>query len=468
MKKAVLSRFMIVILLALILSSFISYYYMAKRLLEENILYMNHIIKALDHALDYGEDLEQEVQAFYDAVDDAIRITVIDVQGRVWADTEIEGIRELENHLEREEIREALQGGSGYSTRYSDTLHKNMLYVAGLSQKADYIIRVAVTYDGMREYVKTIFPAVSLGVAVAFVIALIMGLRFTNTVIRPLYEISAQMEKVHTEELDFHFRNYRYEELNVISRAMMKLAEEVRNHIRQIENEKKIRQEFFSNASHELKTPITAIRGYAELLDNGFVQDEETRSNFIQRILKTTHQMTTLIDDILMISRLEARDAEVTFSQVRIQPLVEEIFEALEPIAAQYQVTLRQDCEPLAIEASARQLRELLMNLVSNGIKYNHPGGNVWVSIHRKAEWLLIEVKDDGTGISEKDQPRVFERFYRVDKGRSKKMGGTGLGLSIVKHIVEFYEGDIQLKSEPGKGSSFNIRIPMERDTVSS
>lgn len=468
MKKAVLSRFMIVILLALILSSFISYYYMAKRLLEENILYMNHIIKALDHALDYGEDLEQEVQAFYDAVDDAIRITVIDTQGRVWADTDIEGIRELENHLEREEIREALQGGSGYSTRYSDTLHKNMLYVAGSSQKADYIIRVAVTYDGMREYVKTIFPAVSLGVAVAFAIALIMGLRFTNTVIRPLYEISAQMEKVHTEELDFHFRNYRYEELNVISRAMMKLAEEVRNHIRQIENEKKIRQEFFSNASHELKTPITAIRGYAELLDNGFVQDEETRSNFIQRILKTTHQMTTLIDDILMISRLEARDAEVTFSQVRMQPLVEEIFEALEPIAAQYQVALRQDCEPLAIEASARQLRELLMNLVSNGIKYNHPGGNVWVSIHRKAEWLLIEVKDDGTGISEKDQPRVFERFYRVDKGRSKKMGGTGLGLSIVKHIVEFYEGDIQLKSEPGKGSSFNIRIPMERDTVSS
>lgn len=468
MKKAILSRFMIVILLALILSSFISYYYMAKRLMEENILYMNHIIKALDYALDYGEGLEQEVQDFYDAVDDAIRITVIDIQGRVWADTEIEGIRELENHLEREEIREAVQAGSGYSTRYSSTLQKNMLYVAGRSQKADYIIRVAVTYDGMREYVKTILPAVSMGVAVAFVIALIMGLRFTNTVIRPLYEISAQMEKVHTEEMDFHFRNYRYEELNVISRAMMKLADEVRNHIRQIENEKKIRQEFFSNASHELKTPITAIRGYAELLDNGFVQDEETRSNFIQRILKTTHQMTTLIDDILMISRLEARDAEVTFSMVRIHPLVEEIFEALEPIAAQYQVTLWRECEPLAIKASARQLRELLMNLISNGIKYNHPGGNVWVSIRRKEGWLSIEVRDDGTGISQKDQPRVFERFYRVDKGRSKKMGGTGLGLSIVKHIVEFYEGDIQLKSEPGRGSSFNIRIPMERDTVSS
>lgn len=468
MKKAILSRFMIVILLALILSSFISYYYMAKRLLEENILYMNHIIGALDFALHYDDNLEREVQDFYNAVDDAIRITIIDGQGNVWADTDIEGVHELENHLEREEIREAMQNGSGYATRYSDTLKKNMLYAARQAQSADYVIRVAVSYDGMKEYVKTIFPAVSMGVMVAFAIAVIIGLRFTNTVIKPLYEISEEMEKVHTDDFDFSFRNYRYGELNVISGATIKLADEVRNHIRQIENEKKIRQEFFSNASHELKTPITAIRGYAELLDNGFVQDEETRKNFIHRILKTTNNMTTLINDILMISRLEAKEAEVTFSMVRINPLLEEIFEAVEPIAAEYQVTLWRECEPLTVEASTKQLRELLMNLISNGIKYNHPGGNVWVNIRSINGRLTIEVKDDGTGISQQDQGRIFERFYRVDKGRSKKMGGTGLGLSIVKHIVEFYEGDIQLKSESGKGSCFIIRIPMERDAVSS
>lgn len=463
MKKAILSRFMTVILLALILSSLISYYYMAKRLLEENILYMNHIIGSLDFTLHYDDNLEKEVQDFYYAVDDAIRITVIDEQGKVWADTDIEGVDGLENHLEREEIREAMQEGSGYSTRYSETLGKNMLYVARRAQRVDYVIRVAVPYDGMREYVRTIFPAVAAGVLVAFIIALIMGLRFTNTVIRPLYEISAEMEKVHTDELDFHFRHYKYEELNVISNATTKLAEEVRNHIHQIENEKRIRQEFFSNASHELKTPITAIKGYAELLDNGFVQDEETKKSFVHRILKAADNMTTLINDILMISRLEAKEAEVTFSMVRMNPLVEEVFEAVEPIAADYQVTLWRECEPLVIEASTKQLRELLMNLISNGIKYNHPGGNVWVNIQNISGYMTIEVRDDGMGISEEDQRRVFERFYRVDKGRSKKMGGTGLGLSIVKHIVEFYEGNIQLKSELGKGSSFKIRIPMER-----
>lgn len=464
MKKAILGRFMIVILLALILSSFISYYYMAKRLMEENVLSMNHIIGALDFALNYEGDLEKEVQAFYNAVDDVIRITLLDEAGNVWADTDIEGIHELENHLEREEIREALQGKGGHSTRYSQTLQKNMLYVAKRSEKADYVIRVAVPYDGMREYMKTIAPAVAMGIFVAFLLAVMIGLRFTNTVIQPLYEISSEMEKVHTDALDFHFRNYRYGELNVISQATMKLAEKVRNHIRQIENEKKIRQEFFSNASHELKTPITAIRGYAELLENGFVQDEETKRNVIHRIRKATDNMTTLIDDILMISQLEAKEAEVTFSMVRINPLLEEIFESVEPIAANYQVALWRECEPLTVEASAKQLRELLMNLISNGIKYNHPGGNVWVSIRNIGGWLTIEVKDDGTGISKEDQQRIFERFYRVDKGRSKKMGGTGLGLSIVKHIVEFYEGDIHLESEPGKGSCFVIRISMKRE----
>ena len=143
--------------------------------------------------------------------------------------------------------------------------------------------------------------------------------------------------------------------------------------------------------------------------------------------------------------------------------LLEDVFEALEPLAADYQVTLHRECEPLVVNASAKQLRELLMNLVGNGLKYNQPGGNVWVTIRRLGEKLLIEVRDDGVGILPEDQKRIFERFYRADKGRSRKMGGTGLGLSIVKHIVEYYDGEINLKSEPGEGSTFLVSIPMER-----
>ena len=173
--------------------------------------------------------------------------------------------------------------------------------------------------------------------------------------------------------------------------------------------------------------------------------------------------MTGLINDILMISRLETKDAEVTFSRVRINPLLNEIFDSLQPIATEYQVTLHQECEPVILEASIKQLRELLTNLISNGIKYNHPGGEVWVTIARKAENLEIVIKDNGMGISKEDQIRVFGRFYRVDKGRSKRSGGTGLGLSIVKHIVEYYEGEIKLESTLGKGSCFTIVIPFER-----
>lgn len=325
-------------------------------------------------------------------------------------------------------------------------------------------MRAAIAYTGLRDYMPTIIPVLLLGVAVAYMIAVIVSIHFANTITRPLSEISQELQKIHTNTWDFHFQKYRYEEMNIISEATTRLAEEVQAHISRLEFEKKVRQEFFSNASHELKTPITAIRGYAELLDNGFVEDEETKKKFIRRILKSTENMTQLIEDILMISRLETKDAEVSFSMVRFNPLVEDVFDAVEPIAAEYGVTLHRECEPVAIEASVKQMRELLMNLIVNGIKYNHPGGNVWVKIASSGHNAVIRVKDDGMGISEADQQRVFERFYRVDKGRSKKMGGTGLGLSIVKHIVEFNEGYMRLKSQVGKGSEFIISLPLERE----
>lgn len=462
MKKAILSRFVTVVLLALLLSSVVSYYAMAQEMLTQNISHMKNLLRVIDATADFSGDIQEEMDRLERSMDERLRITVIDSEGKVWADTDTTTTG-LENHLEREEIRQALEGGFGYATRFSQTIGENMLYVAQKSAYSDYILRIAIPFTGLRDYLRVLFPMLLLGIAVAFVISIIIGIRFTDTVTKPLYEISEEMEKAHKEELDFHFKQYKYEELNIISNATMKLSEEIREHISQVEKERRIRQEFFSNASHELKTPITAIKGYAELLDNGFAQDEETKKNFLRRILKTTDNMTNLINDILMISRLEAKEAEVVFSEVRMNPLMEEVFEALEPIAADYQITLHRECEPVVIEASTKQMRELLMNLIGNGIKYNHPGGNVWVTVRQTTEEMRIVVKDDGVGISEDDQKRIFERFYRVDKGRSRKMGGTGLGLSIVKHIVEYYDGTISLNSILGEGSTFLVTIPMQR-----
>ncbi len=465
MKRAILFRFVLILLLALAVSSIFSYYFYGRNMLENDRTAMLNTIRVVDYSLDYRRDLAEQVAELYEAGMDAhSRITIIAPNGTVAADSDVAQVSGMENHLEREEIKSALEGRAGFAARYSQSLGESMLYVALPSRNSNYIIRMAVPYTNLLDYMIQIFPVLLLGAVIAFAISVVIAVRFTDTITTPLREISEEMGKLRGEKPEFIFHKYKYKELNVISETTMKMAGEISDHLEQLEKERRIRQEFFSNASHELKTPITSVRGYAELLDQGFVQDESTRKDFVARILKETDNMTNLINDILMISRLEAKEAEVTFSTVRMAPLVAEIFESMEPIAADYQVMLHRECSPVSIEASAKQLRELLMNLISNGIKYNHPGGNVWVEVGSENGSLCLRVSDDGCGISAVDQERIFERFYRVDKGRSKKMGGTGLGLSIVKHIVEYYNGSIRLKSTPGKGSVFTVTLPFTEE----
>ena len=464
MKRAVLLRFVVILLLALAVSGSFSYYFIGRNMLEHDKISMLNTIRAVDYALDYHADLQEQVERLQSsAMDENSRITVIASDGTVAADSEIDRPDVMENHLEREEVREAFAEGTGSDTRSSESLGESMLYVAARSACGDYVVRMAIPYTNLIDYMITIFPVLLLGTGIAFAVSVVIAIRFSDTITTPLSEICAEMGKVRGTQQDFSFKKYKYRELNVISETTMKMAAEIRAHMERLEREKGIRQEFFSNASHELKTPITSVRGYAELLDQGFVRDEATKKDFYARILRETDNMTNLINDILMISRLEAKEAEVTFSDVRIGPLLAEVFESMEPIAADAQVMLHKECSPVSIEASARQLRELVMNLVSNGIKYNHPGGNVWVEAWPESGRLFIQVKDDGCGISRADQERIFERFYRVDKGRSKKIGGTGLGLSIVKHIVEYYGGSIRLESEPGKGSCFTVELPFQK-----
>lgn len=173
--------------------------------------------------------------------------------------------------------------------------------------------------------------------------------------------------------------------------------------------------------------------------------------------------MTHLINDILMISRLETKEAEVVLTEVRICPLLNEVCKSLEPLAKEYQVTVDTNCKPLTLIANTQQLRELLSNLISNAIKYNKPGGKVHININAESKELVLIVEDTGVGIPEESKLRIFERFYRVDKGRSKRVGGTGLGLSIVKHIVNFYEGSIEVQSKLMEGTTFIVRLPLKK-----
>lgn len=225
--------------------------------------------------------------------------------------------------------------------------------------------------------------------------------------------------------------------------------------------QKAIRQEFFVNASHELKTPLTSIKGYTELLAQGFVTEETERQEFYRRILKETGNMCELIEDSLEISKLESREANVKKIQIRLCLLLEEVMDSLRIMADRYEVVLHKECEPITVFADINQMTVLLKNLIVNGIKYNRPGGEVWVHALKQNGKLMLIVKDNGIGIEEEEQRHIFERFYRVDKGRCKKTGGTGLGLSIVKHIVEYNGGSIELESHLGKGSRFVVWLPM-------
>ena len=336
-----------------------------------------------------------------------------------------------------------------------------MLYVAIRSSESDYILRMATPYTGMKEYLMLLLPAVWLTFLVAIMYSAFSADSFAESITKPLKEISQEMLKVKGDYTDLSFETYQYPEINIIADTTTKMSKNVKDYLNQIEMEKQIRQEFFSNASHELKTPITSVQGYAELLESGIIQDEEQKKEFLNRIKKEAANMNNLINDILMISKLETKDAEVLKSDVRLSIVLNDILDSLKPLAASHEVLIHLDCKPICIYANSQQMKELFGNLITNAVKYNKPGGEVWVRVREEDRNLIVQVKDNGMGIPKDSLSRIFERFYRVDKGRSKKQGGTGLGLSIVKHIVNFYHGTINVTSELDVGTEFTVKIPI-------
>ena len=463
MKQAIFVKFIQIILVVLVLSSFIFYIASSSALLKNSRKDMKYTLKAMDEVLDYSGNLEKEIGDLKPTLsENHSRFTVICLDGTVVADTGEVPVASLDNHAGREEVKEE---GEGTSRRYSNTLKESMLYVAIRSSKADYILRMAVPYTGMKENLMLLLPAVWLSFLAAIMYSAFSADSFAESITRPLKEISQEMLKVNGDYTDLSFETYQYPEINIIAETTTRMSKNVKEYLNQIEREKQIRQEFFSNASHELKTPITSVQGYAELLESGIIQDEVQKADFIKRIKKEAGNMNNLINDILMISRLETKEAEVLKSDVRLSILVEDIIESLEPLAASHEVLMHMDCRPVCIYANGQQMKELIGNLVSNAVKYNKPGGDVWITVKEEDRNVIIRVKDNGMGIPKESLGRIFERFYRVDKGRSKKQGGTGLGLSIVKHIVNFYHGTITVESTIDVGTEFMVKIPIQGKT---
>lgn len=224
----------------------------------------------------------------------------------------------------------------------------------------------------------------------------------------------------------------------------------------------KMRSEFFSNVSHELKTPMTSIRGYSDLLAQGLVKDEERQKEMLLKIQNEVNSMSGLINDILLLSRIESMDVEVDMMPMKMKSLVDEVLESYEVEIIEHDITIHKDFDDMVYIGNHQQIYTLLNNAIGNAIKYNKEHGHVYIDIEEQGQAMKVVVRDTGIGIPLADQARVFERFYRVDKGRSKARGGTGLGLAIVKHTVSLYKGTIRLNSELDKGTTIEMTMPQQ------
>lgn len=461
MKRAIVKRFIVVLIVAMAISSIVismSYYRLASHRVMED---MKSVLLLLDATIDWeSSDLEKQIVEISSQMNNDYRITIIDNDGSVLADSETGNPEMMENHKNRKEVKEAFQDGFGTKVRNSSTIKGSMMYAAYCSPTQHKVIRISIHHDVITDLMKMMVPSIAISLLLALSVAGVLTNKFAASVTKPILEISHKLEGIYDEKIDFNFPHYQYDELNIIARTTTDMSKSVQDYIRKLEKEKTIRQEFFSNASHELKTPLTAIRGYAELLQSGMASDTQMQKEFLGRIHSEVEEMTSLINDILMISRLETKELMPTKEMLCVKSVAEEVKKTLKPLADENNVSLEIHCCDEFVYMDRSHLQGILSNLMGNAVKYNRPGGFVQTDITMDSTSLSIRVEDSGIGIAKEDQKRIFERFYRVDKGRSKRVAGTGLGLSIVKHVTEFYGGCVSVESQSGVGSTFLVQLP--------
>jgi two-component system phosphate regulon sensor histidine kinase PhoR len=256
---------------------------------------------------------------------------------------------------------------------------------------------------------------------------------------------------------EFHV-NVPYQELKPFAQTIWNQHENISQQLKELEKSERIRQEFTANVSHELKTPLTSISGYAELIENGMTKTEDL-SRFGSEIRKNATRLLHLINDILELSELDEADIDVVKEPVDLYEIAKKCVELLVLSARKHQVNLTLTGSKSIVNANKDMMEELINNLCDNAIRYNRPGGSVNVNIYKDGEFTKLVVKDTGIGIPKEHLERIFERFYRVDKSRSKETGGTGLGLAIVKHIVAKHGEQLHIESEVGVGTVITIEL---------
>ncbi|WP_418752985.1 ATP-binding protein [Faecalitalea cylindroides] len=454
MRNKIIRSFLIILSLSFVIGFGILYgvlYYVS---LNQQTSNLNDELSIIVQT-NFGESQQIGEELF----DKDTRLTMISSDGEVLYDNFDDSINE--NHLQREEIKEASKNGTGSSVRYSETMEQNYLYVAEYDAQEQTYVRLAMPFSGVSQSALMLLPSFFIAFVIAFFFVWLMSKRMADSILKPLQEISAVIRKADFGKEKIEFQNYSYSELQEITDALQTMNNQIAKNLENLEREKQIRQEFFTNASHELKTPLTSIRGYSELLRQHAITDPDQIDHCLDCVLKESDHMTKLINDILTISKLEAKDYVVQKSHIKLKDLLENVLNSLSVQAKAMNLDIDASCENVTVYANLDHIQGILYNLISNAIKYNKPNGKIIIIIKERLDNILIKVMDTGIGISKEDQEKVFQRFYRVDKQRSKIVAGTGIGLAIVKHIVQFYNGSISLKSKENEGTSIEISLPI-------
>lgn len=382
------------------------------------------------------------------------RMTWISADGRVLYDSEANS-EKMENHLEREEVKQALKTGYGESDRYSRTLAEKQLYAAKRLPDGS-VLRLSIVQMAVWTLVFDFAQPICFVIVFAFILSFILASRLSKIIIKPINDIDL-------EDPEQYYGKENYKEIEPLLRHIASQKIQLKRDQEQIEKTALIRQEFTANVSHELKTPLHAISGYAELLENGLVKDEDIKP-FAQKIHGESQRMTKLVEDIIDLTRLDRDDAEMKWEDCDLYQIAQNAVDSLDAAASEMDISISLSGCAAPMKAIPKTLYSIVYNLCDNAIKYNHPSGSVKVSVSQNNVSTILSVKDSGIGIAEEYQERVFERFYRVDKSRSKEVGGTGLGLSIIKHAVMIHRGKIEMHSELEKGTEFIITLPNRQE----
>ncbi len=445
MKRKIFSKMVLVsfaaVLITTVILAFIAYFQYTQQIesgIQDEAGYMATSLNLHDR---------QDLDAYKDIT--VSRITWVDTSGKVIYDSEGEEST-MGNHLNRKEIQEALEEGTGEDTRISDTLNEQTYYYA-VRLNDGTVLRLSRETQTMLRQVLGFLPAVSVMLLIVLALDILLSGIITNRIVEPINQIDLLHPK----------QNQTYSELTPLLDRIEQQNIDIQNQIEEIKEAENMRKEFSANVSHELKTPLTTISGYAELMKDGLVKPEDME-RFSGTIYKEARRLISMIEDIIKLSRLDENQVELEKKDVDLYELMFQIKTDLDHKLKKEDVTFRIRGVHTKIYGVYQILYEMFFNICENAVKYNRPKGKVVVTIITMDDKPTVVVEDTGIGIPKDDVDRVFERFYRVDKSHSNQKEGSGLGLSIVKHGAKYHHASIEVESELNQGTKITVVFPKE------